>query len=82
MPENLVLLGFIIIIIGFLVVLAGAFLSGGGKSKIAVGGFIGSIPFVFVNDPGIARFAVTISIIIFLAFIILNVLAKVSRIQT
>ncbi len=77
MAEDLILLGFMIIIIGFIIVAAGAlFGAGGGKAKVAVGGLIGPIPFGFGNDQSMVRFAVMVSIIIFFAFILLNILAK------
>jgi uncharacterized membrane protein len=51
MSQQLVSLGIIVILIGFALVFIGA-LTGAqkGESKVAVGGFIGFIPFGFAND--------------------------------
>ena len=51
--ERLIPIGFIVILIGFAILVLGSFNSGSGDSarpKVAVGGFIGFIPFGFMND--------------------------------
>tara|TARA_Y100000310_G_C20699991_1_gene828848 strand:- start:3734 stop:3970 length:237 start_codon:yes stop_codon:yes gene_type:complete len=51
MNQQLLTIGILVILIGFVMVFIGA-LSGTQKSetKVAVGGFIGFIPFGFAND--------------------------------
>lgn len=54
MPEtniNLVGLGILVIFMGFIIVFIGALTqSSKGDAKVAVGGFVGFIPFGFTND--------------------------------
>ena len=51
MPYNLTSIGIIIILIGFVLVFIGALSGTQSKdTKVAVGGFIGFIPFGFSND--------------------------------
>ena len=53
MNQNVISLGILIILIGFALVFIGALtqvFSGKGDTKIAVGGFVGFIPFGFAND--------------------------------
>ncbi|MFO7872103.1 MAG: DUF131 domain-containing protein [Candidatus Undinarchaeales archaeon] len=51
MKQDIILIGFILVIIGMAVILIGSLFSSDGESKVAVGGFIGPIPFGFANDP-------------------------------
>ena len=51
MAQNLISLGIVIIFIGLIIVLIGALTSSHkGETKVAVGGFVGFIPFGFAND--------------------------------
>lgn len=53
MQNNLISIGILVILIGFVLVFIGALTSlGSGQkdTKVAVGGFIGFIPFGFGND--------------------------------
>ncbi len=53
MNHNLISLGILIILIGFALVFIGALtqaFTGKSDTKVAVGGFIGFIPFGFAND--------------------------------
>ncbi|MBI2541234.1 hypothetical protein HYV80_00800 [Candidatus Woesearchaeota archaeon] len=51
--EQLISLGVFLIVVGFIIVFIGAFLGAkdsNSKTKVAIGGFIGFIPFGFGND--------------------------------
>lgn len=53
MNHNLISLGILIILIGFALIFIGALtqaFTGKSDTKVAVGGFIGFIPFGFAND--------------------------------
>ena len=70
--EQLISLGILLIFIGFIIVFFGI-LSGArdsttatSKTKVAVGGFIGPIPFGFGNDKNFVLFVTILSIALFL----------------
>lgn len=73
MKMDLVTLGTLIIFIGFIIIFIGA-LSGMGKgeSKVAVGGFIGFIPFGFANDKRMLWVLLAIMAVLLVFFIITN----------
>ena len=51
MAQSLISLGILVIFIGFIIVLIGALTAAPkGETKVAVGGFVGFIPFGFAND--------------------------------
>ncbi|MDP7244695.1 MAG: hypothetical protein QF568_05090 [Flavobacteriales bacterium] len=50
MNNNLIPIGILVILIGFALVFIGALTSTNKDTKVAVGGFIGFIPFGFGND--------------------------------
>ena len=64
----LVNIGILVIFIGFILVVLGLLNSSKDSSntKIAVGGFIGFIPFGFGNDKNLVRFLVLLSAVMFL----------------
>jgi uncharacterized membrane protein len=62
-------LGVILIIIGIIVVVISS-LSGEGKTKFAIGGFIGPLPFGFGNDPQLMKFVIILSIVIVIALLL------------
>lgn len=69
--QNLIGLGILLIIIGFIIVFFGM-LSGSkdsSKTKVAVGGFIGPIPFGFGNDKNLVWFVAILSLALFLAWL-------------
>ncbi len=71
MTQNLIEIGFVVVLIGFILIIAGAILSGGTKStKVAVGGFIGPIPFGFANDPRMLKIVIAITAAFFIIFLI------------
>lgn len=51
MEQHIILVGFLLIVIGMAVIIIGSLLFSEGEGKVAVGGFIGPIPFGFANDP-------------------------------
>lgn len=75
--QNLIVFGILLIIIGFIMVFFGM-LSGSkdSKTKVAVGGFIGPIPFGFGNDKNLVLFAIILSIAIFLIWLLFSLKTK------
>mgnify|MGYP001613695388 CR=1 FL=1 len=70
--EQLISLGILLIIIGFIIVFFGVF-KGAKESasgaKVAVGGFIGLIPFGFGDDKNLVWLVTILSIALFLAWL-------------
>ena len=71
--QNLIGIGILLIVIGFIVVFFGM-LSGAkdSKTKVAVGGFVGFIPFGFGNDKNLIWFATVLSLVLFLVWLLFN----------
>ena len=70
--EQLVAIGFAVVFFGIVLIIIGSLLGAGeGKTKIAVGGFIGPIPFGFANDRTLLYAVIAISMIVFIISIIL-----------
>ena len=71
MSQQLIFLGILVIFIGFIVVFIGA-LSGAqkGETKVAVGGFIGFIPFGYWSDPKLKWFVLGFIGLVMLFYII------------
>lgn len=69
--QHLISLGVIIIFIGFIIVFLGVLkeAKGTNSAKVAVGGFIGPIPFGFGNDKNLVWFATILSIVLFLLWL-------------
>ena len=52
MNQQLISIGILVILIGFAIVFIGSFLGAQkGETKVAVGGFVGFIPFGYWSDP-------------------------------
>ena len=64
MNETLFIFGLVFIIIGVLFLISSA-----GKAKIAVGGFIGPVPFGFANSPEMLKWVIVFSIVVLLFFL-------------
>lgn len=72
--QQLISLGILLIIVGFIVVFIGIFFGAKettSKTKVAVGGFIGFIPFGFGNDKSLVLFVTILSIVVFLIWLFL-----------
>lgn len=72
MEQNIILLGFVFIIIGIVLLIFGAI--GGNssvKTKIAFGGFIGPIPFGFASEPRMFKFLLSFMIIVLALFVLM-----------
>jgi len=70
--EHLISLGVLLIVIGFIIVFLGMFFGAkdsASKTKVAVGGFIGFIPFGFGNDKNLVWFVTILSIVLFLLWL-------------
>ena len=73
--EQLITIGILLIIVGFFIVFFGVFKAANesnAKTKVAVGGFIGFIPFGFGNDKNLVWFVTILSAVIFLVWIFFN----------
>ena len=73
--EQLIILGILLIIIGFIIVFFGIFMGakeGASNTKVAVGGFIGPIPFGFGNDKNLVWFVAILSAVLFLIWLLFN----------
>ena len=72
--EHLIGIGVLLMIIGLIIVFFGIFMSAKetGKAKVAVGGFIGPIPFGFGNDKTLLWFVTILSLVVFLFWLFLN----------
>ena len=73
--DQIISFGIVLIVIGFFIVFFGS-LKGSSdsnsKTKVAVGGFIGPIPFGFGNDKNMVRFVTILSVIIFLLWLVFS----------
>ncbi len=70
--EQLISLGITIMIVGFIIVFFGVLLGSketSSKTKVAVGGFIGPIPFGFGNDKNLVWFVAILSLVFFLVWL-------------
>ena len=70
--EQFFALGVLLIIIGFLIVFFGMFFGakeGASSTKVAIGGFIGPIPFGFGNDKNFVWFVTILSLVLFLLWL-------------
>tara|TARA_Y100000310_G_scaffold231819_1_gene234531 strand:- start:9631 stop:9882 length:252 start_codon:yes stop_codon:yes gene_type:complete len=75
MTYNLTSIGILVILIGFALVFIGAMtqsFSGKSDTKVAVGGFIGFIPFGFGNDKRMVWVLITLMAIALVFFFIMN----------
>ena len=74
--QHLISLGTILIFIGFIIVFFGIFMgakeSATSKTKVAIGGFIGPIPFGFGNDKNLVWFVTILSLALFLVWILFS----------
>ena len=69
--KELIPLGIVIILIGFIVVIIGSLSSmKTSDTKVAVGGFIGFIPFGFANDKGLLKVVIGLSVAVFIFWIL------------
>ena len=74
---DLITAGTIIAFIGIIIIFTGFLLGAGrGESKIAVGGFIGFIPFGFANDKKMLGLVMGLSLVMLVLFLALRVMWK------
>lgn len=72
MAQELIFMGILLIFIGMLLVILGSILAAGkGEAKIAVGGFIGPIPFGWANDPRMLKWIIAVSAVIAIIFLLM-----------
>ncbi len=74
--EQLIGIGVLLMIIGFIIVFFGIFMGAKetGKAKVAVGGFIGPIPFGFGNDKNLIWFVTILSLVLFLVWLFFSLI--------
>ena len=73
--EQLISLGIILILMGFVIVFLGMFMGAkdaSSKTKVAVGGFIGPIPFGFGNDKNLVWFVTILSLVVFVLWVVFS----------
>jgi len=73
--EQLISIGVIMILIGFVIVFLGTFMAAKettSKTKVAVGGFIGPIPFGFGNDKNFVWFVTILFLVVFVLWIVFS----------
>lgn len=71
--EHLVLIGIIVVFIGIFLIILGSLLEASeGKTKFAVGGFIGPIPFGFASEKGMLYLVIAISLVLFVLFVLMS----------
>ena len=73
--EQIIGFGILLIILGFTIVFFGILKStkeGNSQTKVAVGGFIGFIPFGFGNDKNMVWFITIISIVLFVIWLFIG----------
>ncbi len=68
--NNLVIAGMLLLFVGAILVIIGLSAGGRGETKVAVGGFIGPVPFGFANDPRLLILVIGISAVILSFFIL------------
>ena len=79
MDYNLTSLGIFIILIGFALVFIGALtqaFTGKSDTKVAVGGFIGFIPFGFANDKRMMWILIALMAVVLVFFFVMNFLLQ------
>jgi uncharacterized membrane protein len=77
MKMDLTTIGVLIIFIGIIIIFVGALSNmGKGESKVAVGGFVGFIPFGFANDKKMLWFVIGLSFFIFVLSLIVRLTWK------
>ena len=73
--EHLISLGVLLIVIGFIIVFLGMFFGAkdsASKTKVAVGGFIGFIPFGWSNDKRLLYIILAVSLAMFIFWAVLQ----------
>ena len=77
MNQQLMSIGILVILLGFAIVFIGSFLgTQKSETKIAVGGFVGFIPFGFSNDKRMLWVVIGIMSVLVLFFVILPYLFR------
>jgi uncharacterized membrane protein len=69
LAQDLVLLGFVLLVIAVALIVAGSALST-KEARFAVGGFIGPIPFGWASDPRMLWFLIVLLLVLALLFIL------------
>ena len=75
MNYNTISLGILVILIGFALVFIGALTqasTGKSDTKVAVGGFIGFIPFGFANDKKMMWVLIALMAVVLVFFFVMN----------
>jgi len=70
MPADIAAAGFVMIIVGIALIIFSGLTGQKSDTKIAVGGFIGPVPFGFGSDPQMTRIAIVLSVLALAVFIL------------
>ena len=70
MNRYLLPIGIAFIFIGFIIIMIASFTAEKTQGKVAVGGIIGFIPFGFANDKRLLYFAMILTAVIFIFFVL------------
>lgn len=71
MNQQLISIGILVILLGFAIVFIGSFLgTQKSEAKVAVGGFVGFIPFGFANDSKLLYALLAVMAVLFLFWIL------------
>ena len=77
MNQQIISIGILVILLGFAIVFIGSFLgTQKSEAKVAVGGFVGFIPFGFANDKRMLWILMVIMAALVLFFILLPYLFR------
>lgn len=63
--QKLIPIGFALVLLGMLLLILGSFSAQKADTKVAVGGFIGFIPFGFANDKRLLYLVIGVSVAFF-----------------
>tara|TARA_Y100000031_G_C8203459_1_gene377435 strand:+ start:575 stop:808 length:234 start_codon:yes stop_codon:yes gene_type:complete len=77
MAQNLISIGILVIFIGFILILIGTLSSQKSDTKVAVGGFVGFIPFGFANDKNMLKIIMVIMVFLALLYFLLSYLLRI-----
>jgi len=72
MKQALLPLGVLLVFLGITLITIHGFTGQNGDTKVAVGGFIGPVPFGFGNSPGMVKLAIVLSFAALAIFIIIS----------
>lgn len=70
------LLGFLLVFVGMAIIVVGGLIGEGGEANVAVGGFIGPIPFGFANNSKMLKLLYVVLAAVFIFFFAVPVVMR------